>query len=263
MICTSEIAAEIAKSPRRLVSVSMDGADAATHDWVRGMEGSFEKALKAVHNLVAADTPPQIIMSVMRCNADQMEAMVRLAESLGASSVKFNLVQPTGRGEIVHEGTSALGVAELIQLGRYVDTELFSSTRLRVVFDYPMAFRPLSRIASENGSGMCGILGIMGVLATGHYALCGIGKHLPELVFGVVGRDPLKKVWRDNGVLKVLREGLPKQLGGTCTACLMKSRCFGSCIAQNYYRTESLWAPFWFCEQAEKDGFFPATRLSI
>jgi radical SAM protein with 4Fe4S-binding SPASM domain len=124
-----------------------------------------------------------------------------------------------------------------------------------------MAFRPLSRISNEKGSGVCGILGIIGVLATGHYALCGIGKHLTELVFGVVGIDPLKKVWRDNAVLKALREGLAKQLGGTCTACLMKNRCFGSCIAQNYYRTESLWAPFWFCEQAEKEGLFPETRL--
>jgi SynChlorMet cassette radical SAM/SPASM protein ScmF len=262
ILCTPEIAEEIAKSPQCSVSVSLDGADAATHDWARGVMGSFEKAQQAVRNLAAADTAPQIIMSVMRCNADQVEALVRLAESLGASSVKFNIVQPTGRGEMINEGTNGLEVAELIQLGHYVDTELASSTKMRLLFDYPLAFRPLSRIARGEGSGVCGILGIIGVMATGHYALCGIGKHLLELVFGVVGRDPLEKVWSENGVLKGLREGLPKQLGGTCAACLMKSRCLGSCIAQNYYRTGSLWAPFWFCEQAEKDGFFPATRLS-
>jgi SynChlorMet cassette radical SAM/SPASM protein ScmF len=261
MLCTPEIAAEIAKSPRRFISVSMDGADAATHDWVRGVEGSFEKAQQAVRNLVAVDTPPQIIMSVMRCNADQLEAMVRLAERMGASSVKFNLLQPTGRGEIVHEGTDGLVVAEFIKLGRYVDTELSRSTKLRLVFDYPIAFRPLSQIASGNGNGVCGILGILGVMANGQYALCGIGKHLPELVFGVVGRDPLEKVWQENGVLNALREGLPRQLGGICRACLMKSRCLGSCIAQNYYRTGSLWASFWFCKQAEEAGLFPATRL--
>ncbi len=261
LLCTPEIAEEIAKSPQRLTSVSIDGADAATHDWVRGVKGSFEMALQAVRNLVATDTPPQIIMSLMRCNFDQVEAMVRLAEKLGALSVKFNLVQPTGRGKIVDKDTSGLGVAELLQLGRYVDTELSSSTRLKLFFDYPMAFRPLSRIASGDGNGICGILGIMGVLATGHYALCGIGKHVPELVFGVVGEDPLERLWRQNGVLRKLREGLPNQLGGTCKACLMKSRCFGSCIAQNYYRTQSLWAPYWFCEQAEEAGVFPDTRL--
>jgi len=33
------------------------------------------------------------------------------------------------------------------------------------------------------------------------------------------------------------------------------------CIAQNYYSKGSLWAPYWFCEQAEAAGLFPASRL--
>jgi hypothetical protein len=41
----------------------------------------------------------------------------------------------------------------------------------------------------------------------------------------------------------------------------MKSKCFGSCVAQNYYRSKDLAAPFWFCEMAEEAGLFPATRL--
>lgn len=262
MLCTLQTAKEIAKSPKRFVSVSLDGANAATHDWVRGVKGSFEKALQAVRNLVKVNILPQIIMSLMRCNADQVESMVGLAEILGASSVKFNLVQPMGRGEIFHEGTNGLEVDEIISLGRFVETELASSTRLRLVFDYPMAFRPLSRIAELDGNGACGILGIIGVMPSGHYALCGIGKHLPDLVFGVVGRDPLEDVWHKNAILNALRVGLPIRLTGACAKCLMKNLCLGSCIAQNYYRTGNLWAPFWFCERAEQAGLFPLTRLS-
>jgi len=93
LLCTPEIAEEIAKSTKRFVSVSIDGADAATHEWVRGVPGCFETALQAVRNLVAAGTSPQIVMCVMRCNADQVEAIVRLAENLGAASVKFNILQ--------------------------------------------------------------------------------------------------------------------------------------------------------------------------
>ena len=54
LLCTPEIAAEIAKSPNRFVSVSIDGTDAATHEWVRGVPGAFEAARQAVRNLVAA-----------------------------------------------------------------------------------------------------------------------------------------------------------------------------------------------------------------
>ena len=65
VLCTPELAAEIAKSPRRFVSVSMDGADAATHEWVRGVSGSFTKAQQAVRNLVAVGIRPQIILSLL------------------------------------------------------------------------------------------------------------------------------------------------------------------------------------------------------
>jgi MoaA/NifB/PqqE/SkfB family radical SAM enzyme len=44
---------------------------------------------------VKAGLKPQIIMTIMRRNKDQMEAVVRMAESLKCGSVKFNIVQPT------------------------------------------------------------------------------------------------------------------------------------------------------------------------
>ena len=69
LLCTPEIAAEIAKSPNRFVSVSIDGADAETHEWVRGVPGAFEAARQAVRNLVAAGIRPQVIFTVMRRNA--------------------------------------------------------------------------------------------------------------------------------------------------------------------------------------------------
>jgi len=262
LLCTPALAAEIARGGRPFVSVSIDGADAATHEWVRGVAGSFEAACQAVRNLAQVGLVPQIICSVMRRNADQLAAVVSLAEGLGAGSVKFNVVQPTARGERLHETDGVLSVPELIELGRYVECELARRTRLQLFFDHPVAFRPLSRLASGDGCGVCGILGILGVLPDGHYALCGIGEQVPELVFGQVGVDSLDRVWRDHPVLQELRAGLPQRLEGICAECLMKARCLGSCLAQNYYRSRSLWAPFWFCEQAEALGLFPASRRS-
>ena len=51
-LCSMEIAEEVAKSPDRFVSVSIDGPDSRTHDQIRGVEGSFEKAKNALKNLV-------------------------------------------------------------------------------------------------------------------------------------------------------------------------------------------------------------------
>jgi SynChlorMet cassette radical SAM/SPASM protein ScmF len=259
--CTPEIAAKIAQSVRPFVSVSMDGANATTHDRLRGVSGSFEKAQQAVRNLIKVGVRPQVIFSIMRSNADQVEAVIQMAENLGAASVKLNIVQPTGRGELLHDGIDGLPIADLVALGQRVERELAPSTTLRLTFDHPLAFQRLGRLAGPDGCSVCGISGILGVLPSGHYALCGIGEHVPKLVFGAVGTDCLAAIWQENQTLRALREGLPHRLEGVCARCLMRYRCLAACIAQNHYRTGSLWSSFWFCEQAEEAGLFPASRL--
>jgi SynChlorMet cassette radical SAM/SPASM protein ScmF len=259
-LLTEEHCARFAEIPATFVSVSIDGSDAATHDAVRGVRGSFDKALAAVALLAAAGVRTQIIFSVMRENADQLEAVIRLAEESGAGSLKFNVVQPTARGERIHDAEAALGVGDYVRLGRLVDRELAPAAGIGVTFDCPPAFRPLRRVAAARGRGQCGIFGIIGVIADGRYALCGIGEQVPELVFGVVGEDALAEIWRSHPTLVELREGLPSRLGGVCAGCLMSRGCLGSCIAQNYYRTRDLFAPYWFCEEAEREGVFPDSR---
>jgi len=260
VLMTHALATAISDFPDRMVSVSLDGADSATHDAVRGVRGAFEGACRAVRLLSEAGTPPQIIFSVMRANAGQAEEVVRLAERLGASSVKFNIVQPTARGKQLREADGTLTIGELIALGRFVDGDLARSTKLKLYFDYPWAFRPLSRIGKSEGCGQCGILGVLGLLASGDYALCGIGEHVPELVFGKAGSDHLAELWEDHPMLRVLREGLPTRLEGVCNRCLMKHMCLGSCVAQNYYRSRNLFGAYWFCEAADAQGLFPESR---
>ena len=135
-------------------------------------------------------------------------------------------------------------------------------TKVKLFFDYPMAFRAMSRIACGDGCGVCGIIGILGIIASGHYALCGIGEHIPELVFGKVRTDSLEEVWTGNSILRGLRSGLPGRLDGVCSRCLMKYRCLGTCVAQNYYRTGSFLGPYWFCELAEERNLFPKSRIA-
>jgi SynChlorMet cassette radical SAM/SPASM protein ScmF len=203
-------------------------------------------------------------MTLMRRNKDQIEAMIRLAKSIGAGSVKFNMMQPTAKGEKMHQDGEAVPTEELIRLGQWVENDLSTSTDLKLFYHHPLAFRPLGRMFGENGDGCghCGILRIMGVLANGSYALCGIGEVVPGLVFGRVETDPLREVWETHSLLLEIREGMPHRLEGICENCLIKRICLGSCIAQNYYRHRSLWSPFWYCEDAQRLGLFPKSRVT-
>ena len=163
----------------------------------------------------------------------------------------------------MHEAEQTLTIQELVEMGKWVENTLSTSTDLRLIYHQPPAFRPLGKMFGENGDGCgrCGILGILGVLSDGSYALCGIGEAITDLVFGHAEKDRLEDVWRDTPVLNELREGLPKRLEGICGKCAMKGVCLGSCIAQNYYRNQDLWAAYWYCQEAETAGLFPETRI--
>jgi SynChlorMet cassette radical SAM/SPASM protein ScmF len=263
VLCTSGLAEKMAECKNTFVSVSLDGAETETHEWVRGVKGCFGEAIRGLRNLVSTGLRPQVIMTIMHQNKEQMEQMVRVAENLGAGSVKFNILQPTARGEKMHFTGEALDIEELVDLGKWVENTLSAATDLNLYYDHPMAFRPLGKMFGQNGDGcgVCGILGILGVLANGSYALCGIGETVPDLCFGHASSDSLEDIWKKTPVLLELREGLSMRFEGICGDCLMKGLCLGSCVAQNYYQSRNLWAPYWYCEEAQYKGLFPETRM--
>jgi SynChlorMet cassette radical SAM/SPASM protein ScmF len=262
VLLTPELARRVAAGKHPHISVSLDGADAETHEWVRQVPGSFKAALQGLGYLVEAGLRPQIIFCLLRQNYQQLEAVVRLAQELGAGSVKINLIQPSPRGDRLNEEGETLSVPEIVALGRWVELELAPQASIPLFFHHPPAFRPLSRMWQKNGwdCSVCSIRSILGLLADGSYALCGIGENLPEMVFGHASREPLERVWQEHPVLREIREGLPERLEGICGDCLHKGRCLGSCLAANYYQERHLWAPFWFCLKAAEADLFPPTR---
>ena len=267
VLCSAELARQIADCEvdgnKPFVSVSLDSPVSQTHEYIRAIPGCFDATLQGIENLVAAGIHPQIIMSIMECNKEDAAAMVKLAEQVQASSVKFNIVQAMGRGENLHELHHALSVADYIQMGKYVEKELSPQTKLRLFYSWPPAFRALSDIFDRDGRNSCGrcnILGILGVLADGNYTMCGVGSQVKELIFGAAQTDDLGQVWNNNRVINELRNGLPDKLSGICADCLHRKQCMGHCVAHNFYESHDLFAPFWFCAQAEQAGLFPDSR---
>lgn len=242
------------------ISVSLDGAQAETHDAFRGVEGSFEKACQGIRYLAEAGYRPQVIMSLYGGNVREIEELLRLAEELGAGSVKFNIIQPAGRGRKVWETGKMFDISGLIEIGGWVERELQKRVSIPLIYDWPMAFHSLRRFLNSN-NGTCGILGILGILPTGKLAMCGIGVEIPELSYGLLGEDRVSEVWLSNPILIALRRNLPDGLEGICGNCIFRNSCLGKCIAENYSFGKRLTAPHWFCKIADEAGLFPHSRL--
>ena len=97
-LVTKEVARMIVDSGVRRVSISLDGADALTHDTFRGIPGAFDAAVYGLRNLKTLGMSVQINMTIARHNARQLPQVLELAKSLGADALHTFLLVPVGCG---------------------------------------------------------------------------------------------------------------------------------------------------------------------
>jgi radical SAM protein with 4Fe4S-binding SPASM domain len=102
-LVNQEIARRIVDAGVRRVAISLDGADAATHDAFRGIPGAFDRALEGLRNLKELGMSVQINMTIARHNAHQLPAVLELARRLGADALHTFLLVPVGCGVNIAE----------------------------------------------------------------------------------------------------------------------------------------------------------------
>lgn len=242
------------------VSVSLDSPVEDDHDSFRGVKGAFRAACEGIQHLCDNGIHPQIIMSPYKGNVQQVDEMVQLAEKLGAASIKFNIITNAGRGRAMHENNEVLTYEEYRAFLRYVYGALQGKTALRLIVNAPMALLSVEDLLHEKWRGVCNVGNIMGILASGHMALCGIGQNVPDLCYGKLGVDKISAVWRHTPILKEIRKGLEGPFPGICTECIHASLCRTGCLAMNYMNNGKLFAPSPWCVEAAERNEFPRTR---
>jgi AdoMet-dependent heme synthase len=97
-LVTKDVARMIVDAGVRRVSISLDGADAVTHDAFRGIPGAFDAAVHGLRNLKALGMSVQINMTIARHNAHQLPNVLQLARNLGADALHTFLLVPVGCG---------------------------------------------------------------------------------------------------------------------------------------------------------------------
>jgi len=246
------------KTSLTFISVSLDGATAVTHDFMRGVAGSFVRAQAGIKHLVDAGIHPQIIMSLYEGNLDEIEPLAQWVASAGCASLKLNIIQDIGRGSRFTERLQ--GIERLLELGRQVEKDMQNRVSIPIHYSWPPSFKSLRYLANGGGGDSCNIHNILGILHTGHISMCGIGQQVDELVYGLLGKDSVAEIWTKNDIIQKIRESIPYQLEGVCGDCMLRDTCMGFCPATNYYRTKNLNSPFWYCALADEAGLFPTSR---
>ncbi len=80
------------------LGISLDGADAATHDAFRGWDGSFARGLQMLQQARELGLPVQVNTTITRRNVHQVDALANLLADYGIMMWSVFFLVPVGRG---------------------------------------------------------------------------------------------------------------------------------------------------------------------
>jgi radical SAM protein with 4Fe4S-binding SPASM domain len=98
-LVTEKTCAHIKEAGIRMVSLSLDGAKAETHDNFRNQKGAFDGTLNAIRLFNENAIPFLVNSSFTLRNRHEIPDIYKLVRGLGATAWYMFMIVPTGRGE--------------------------------------------------------------------------------------------------------------------------------------------------------------------
>lgn len=248
-------AERIADSGIVRVAVSLDGATAEVHDNLRQLKGSFERALEGIGQLREKDVPFQINVTLTKRNAEQLDEIYALAESLGAVALHIFMLVPVGCGQTIAEADMLTAEEYEQKLDEIWRLEGRGRLQMKVTCGphYERVARQRGPARERGGGGVPGghrgkgsgrgCLAGLAVLFVGHQGdvfPCG---YLPVRC-GNVLESSLAEIWRSSKDLARMRDS--SALGGKCGVCGYREVC-GGCRARAFAATGNYMAEEPFC----------------
>ena len=207
------------------IQISIDGADAATNDAVRG-EGSFATARRAMDNLAAAGFGPfKISVVVTRHNVPQLDDFKALADSYGAQ-LRITRLRPAGRG-----ADSWHQLHPTNEQQREIHRWLLAHGENVLTGDSFFHLNALGE--SLPGLNMCGAGRVVCLIdPVGDVYACPFVIHSDFRAGNVLDEGGFTRVWRESDLFRDLRE---PQSAGACASCGAWDACQGGCMAAKFF----------------------------
>ncbi len=226
------------------IGISLDSMRPDVHDSIRGLKGSWEKAIEGMRACKRNGLEIQIQTTVFKKNYDEIPDVVAFANEMGAKVFNLFFLVCTGRGQDITDITSKQyedALKQIYKLNKqYEGTMLVSAKcaphyrRIAYEMDPESALVKYYSGGCPAGTNYCRITPEGNVTPCPYMdTSCG---NLREKSFG--------EIWRDSSILQELRES---NLKGRCGECEFESMCKG-CRARAYATTGDQMAEDSWCE---------------
>ena len=222
--------------------VSIDGAQASTHDAIRG-PGSFDRAVEAARRLVRAGAHTLISMVFHSDNVSEIPDFLRMARHLGAQEARFVPLKSIGGG-CGYRAVEPVHVIRMVQ--RLVDKEpellpLLGRDHVSILAQTCQSCSPRQTCGTGSQTFLLD--------ADGTIYPC-VNLVYPELALGNIKMEQLRSIWarssRTDGVREQVR--LSARID-SCGKCVVRHWCVGGCRGETYHNTGTLNGPSVTCRE--------------
>jgi radical SAM protein len=238
-LLTRDIVVRLKGAGLARLAVSMDGANAETHDAFRGMTGSFARTLDAIHWANEIGLPVQINTTFSRRNISEIDAIVSLMRSLKITLWSVFFLVPTGRGklnDLLNADEFEELFAKIYSLSKMVGFDIKTTEAQhyrRFLLQQRVAERQAGagaaivqgKAADAIGRAPHGLNDAKGFVFISH-----IGEVFPSgflpLSAGSIRQQRLAEIYRESPLFRDLRD--VSKLEGKCGSCEFKEICGGS-----------------------------------
>ena len=266
-LITPDVAVQIKACGIEYAGISLDGARAETHDRFRNLFGAFEQTIAAFSACKEAGLRCGVRVTLTKENCHELEALVDLAISLGATRFCLYWLVPAGRGIDSYsrlqldktEVTDALSL--LYRKAKETDPTTMEFLTVDAPQDCIHLLASMEQdgsldladardlLASLNGGCSAGTR-VANIDAQGNVYPCQFARS-PEFLVGNIRSRIFSELWEDsdNPVLFRFREK-EARFGGRCRACSHRDLCGGGCRVRAHAADGDFLAedPFCFVE---------------
>lgn len=231
-LMSKERARSLKESGVAAAAISLDSTDKEKHDRFRQTPGAFEQSLEGIANAREAGVRIQINPTITKDNVDELEAMITMAEELGAGALHPFFLVEAGRGKCIKENALS-DEAYFDALKQVLSLQTKTSIELK-----PTCAPQFMGLAKEMNIPMRFTRGCLAgtsyccILPDGKVHIC---PYLP-LEAGDTRKQPFYEIWKTSELFTALRDD--NRYEGNCGSCSNMSIC-GGCRARSYYHSGS------------------------
>jgi len=277
MLSSRKRVKEFKEAGLRFAQISLDGMNPKTHDYFRGVSGTFEKTVQGIKNCVAEGLFVEIATTATRYNVKEIPALVDFAAKLGVNWFMLYNFVPTGRGAHIIEsdltpderedvlktcwnkmkvgGVDVLSTApQFARIAQEIETQptligdaaviasAVNEEGTQIVpthFYNPKLSGELTRLADFIGGCGAGRF-YLSLEPNGDMFPCVFFPHEEAMKVGNLFKDNFEDIWRHSKLFLQIRD--KDKLKENCGSCQYRYTC-GGCRARAYNYFKDILAP--------------------